>query len=90
MWHWHHWGNGEWAAGDWLSMLFMMALVWIPILILGLLFLRGAFGAPGRDDRGGAGSAEEEARRSYARGEIDRERFIQTMQDLRDHRSARG
>lgn len=79
MWHWH----GEWNSGEWLSMSIMMLLVWLPILLVVGLALRSLI-APGR---GGAGSAEEEARRAYARGDIDRERFQQIMQDLREHRS---
>lgn len=79
MWHWH----GGWNSGEWLSMSIMMLLVWLPILFVVGLALRSLI-APGR---GGAGSAEEEARRAYARGDIDRERFQQILQDLREHRS---
>lgn len=79
MWHWH----GEWNSGEWLSMSIMMLLVWLPLLLVVALALRSLI-APGRSS---AGSAEEEARRAYARGDIDRERFQQIMQDLREHRS---
>ncbi|MDO9444270.1 MAG: hypothetical protein Q7K37_03070 [Dehalococcoidia bacterium] len=79
MWHWH----GEWNSGEWLSMSIMMLLVWLPILLVIGLALRSLI-APGR---GAASSAEEEARRAYARGDIDREHFQQILQDLREHRS---
>lgn len=79
MWHWH----GDWNSGDWLSMSVMMLLVWLPLLLLIAFALRSLI-APGA---GREASAEEEARRAYARGEIDRDRFRQIMQDLREHRS---
>ena len=79
MWHWH----GEWNSGEWLSMSIMMLIVWLPLLVLAGLALRALI----TPKSGGADSAEEEARRAYARGDIDRERFQQIMQDLREHRS---
>ncbi len=79
MWHWH----GDWSSGDWLSMSVMMLIVWLPLLLLIAFAIRSLI-TPGV---GRAASAEEEARRAYARGEIDRERFQQIMQDLREHRS---
>ena len=79
MWHWH----GEWNSGEWLSMSIMMLVVWLPLLLLVGVAIRSLL-TPGT---GRAGSAEEEARRAYARGEIDRERFQQIMQDLREHQS---
>jgi uncharacterized membrane protein len=89
MWHttdgWHE----GWGGGDWVGMLVMMVLVWTPILILGFFLLRAAAGPRGgREDT--RDEAEEEARRSYARGDIDRERFQQVMQDLREHRGTSG
>lgn len=80
MWHWH----GGWDSGDWLSMSVMMLLVWLPLLVLIGLALRALI-APGAPTRGGVDPAEDEARRSYARGDIDRERFQQIMRDLREH-----
>lgn len=84
MWHWHGDGIGGWGAGDWWSMALMMLLVWTPILIVGFLLLRAPIGPrePGRD---GGDPAVEEARRAYARGDIDRERFQEVMRDLREH-----
>jgi uncharacterized membrane protein len=79
MWHWH----GEWSSGEWLSMSIMMLVVWLPLVLLVAVALRSLI-APGRRS---AGSAEEEARRAYARGDIDREHFQQIMQDLREHPS---
>lgn len=78
MWHWH----GDWSSGDWLSMSVMMLLVWLPLLLL-IAFAIRSLVAPGA---GRAPSAEEEARRAYARGDIDRERFQQVIRDLQDHR----
>jgi uncharacterized membrane protein len=60
----------------------MMLLVWLPFLLLIALMIRSLM-APGA---GRAASAEEEARRAYARGDIDRERFQLVMRDLQDHR----
>lgn len=73
-----------WGSGDWLSMVLMMVFVWGPILLLGFFLVRAALGPRHDDDRRGD-PAEEEARRVYARGEIDREQFQQVMRDLRDH-----
>ena len=79
MWHWH----GDWNSGDWLSMSVMMLLVWLPLLLLIAFALRSLIApAPGA---GRTASAEEEARRAYARGEIDRDRFLQVMRDLQEH-----
>jgi len=79
MWHWH----GEWNSGEWLSMSIMMLIVWLPLLLLIGLAFRSFFTPGARRSP----SAEEEARRAYARGDIDRDRFQQIMQDLREHRS---
>ncbi len=79
MWHWH----GDWGSGDWLSMSVVMLLIWLPLLLLIALTIRSLV-APGA---GHAPSAEEEARRAYARGELHRERFQQIMRDLSEHRS---
>lgn len=80
MWHW----DGEWGASDWLGMTLMMVLVWVPILVLGFFLVRALVGPGNRSDRAGD-PAEDEARRAYARGEIDRERFLEIMRDLQDH-----
>jgi len=79
MWHWH----GGWNSGDWLSMSVMMLLVWLPLLLLIAFALRSVV----TSSEGRMASAEEEARRAYARGEIDRDRFQRIMQDLREQRS---
>ena len=86
MWHWHGDGAG-WDGGDWIGMALMMVFIWGPILLAGFFLLRAATGPrhePPRTD-----SAEEEARRAYARGDIDRERFQQIIRDLRDHAAGR-
>jgi len=77
MWHWH----GDWNSGEWLSMSIMMLLVWLPLLLLVAFALRSLIGSGARP----TASAEEDARRAYARGEIDRDRFQQVMRDLQDH-----
>jgi len=79
MWHWH----GDWNSGEWLSMSIMMLLVWLPLLLLVAFALRSLLVPSTRQ----SASAEEDARRAYARGEIDRDRFQQIMQDLREQRS---
>ncbi|MDP2328263.1 MAG: SHOCT domain-containing protein [Dehalococcoidia bacterium] len=61
----------------------MMLIVWLPLLLLIGLAFRSFFTPGARSSP----SAEEEARRAYARGDIDRDRFQQIMQDLREHRS---
>ena len=84
MWHWHGDGPGiGWGDGDWLGMALMMLVVWGPILVLGFLLLRGAVGP--RHEPPSSDPAEEEARRAYARGEIDRDHFLQVVRDLREH-----
>ena len=80
MWHWH----GGWDGGDWLGMVVMMVLVWTPLLLVALAILRG----PRRHNERRSEereSAEEVARRAYANGEIDRERFLEVMSDLREN-----
>lgn len=83
MWHWHH--DGGWGGGDWVGMGLMMLFIWLPILLAAFFLIRALAGprGTGGDDRD---PAEEEARRAYARGDIDRERFQQVMRDLQDHR----
>lgn len=81
-------GRGGWDGGDWIGMTVMMFFMWVPLLLLVVLLWR-AFVVP--NDRPAAGRsedpAEQEARRSYARGEIDRDRFLQIVDDLRRHHS---
>ncbi len=85
MWYWHD-GPGGWA---WVWMTVMMAVVWLPLLLLFVWALRtwarpGAAPRPdidGRDDV----PADEIARRAYARGEISRERFLEVMADLKSN-----
>ncbi|MEZ4503046.1 MAG: hypothetical protein R3C39_10510 [Dehalococcoidia bacterium] len=82
MWHWH----GDWDGGDWLGMVVMMALVWTPLLLVALAILRGPRRHSDSERRSEEReSAEEVARRAYANGEIDRERFLEVMSDLREH-----
>ncbi len=84
MWTWHDGGDG-WGV---LWMGLMMAIVWVPLLLVFVWALR-EFGRPREDDRASMRgpvpepAAGEIARRAYARGEIDRERYLQVMDDLR-------
>ena len=78
---WHY----GWGGGDWPWMIFMMAAVWIPIVALVAWFVRTATGQQ-RQDRPQAPDAIETARQAYARGEMTRETFLQTIEDLRAHR----
>ena len=85
---WWHDGPDGWG---WVWMGLMMAIVWLPLLVILVWALR-QFGqppqppaAPPRDaDRasGAEPDALELARRSYARGELDRERYLQIIEDL--------
>ena len=78
---WHY----GWGGGDWLWMVFMMAVVWIPIVALVAWFVRAATG-PQHHDHPGSPDAIETARQAYARGEMTRETFLQTVADLRASR----
>jgi len=68
-------------------MFVMMAAVWLPLLVL-LLWAMRYWNRPPADGHSTGRSAEREpdarelARRAYARGELDRERFLQLMEDL--------
>ena len=87
MWDWHG-GPDGWG---WLWMGLMMTIVWLPLLVLLVWALR-QFGQPAQSP--GAPPRESErrqepdvdarelARRTYARGEIDRERYLQILEDL--------
>ena len=84
MWQWSD-GPDGWGV---LWMLLMMTFVWLPILLLILWGLRGFSGPANRHEpppppsRNEASDAREIARQTYARGEIDRERFLQIIEDL--------
>lgn len=82
MWGWHEGMDGA----DWIWMTLMMGLVWAPIVLIVLWFLRDAVGPrpPGRGRHGGVDglSALDEARHAYARGDLSRERYLQVVEDL--------
>lgn len=48
MWHWH--GEGDWGAGDWVSMALMMLFIWLPILLVGFFLVRALAGPRGQSD----------------------------------------
>ena len=81
MWHWNDWPGG--AAWVWMTL--MMVVVWTPLLLALLWWLRspgGARSTPPDVD------ASDIARRAYARGELSRERFREIMGDLAEHPGA--
>lgn len=71
----------------------MMAVVWLPLLVILIWGLR-QLGQPPRDREPpmhaspAEPDARESARRTYARGEIDRERYLQMIDDLEQTKSA--
>lgn len=79
---WHD-GPSGWG---WFWMALMMALVWVPILLAGVWLVvtlgRGGSRPAERDGAARDLDARELARRAYARGEIDRARFLEMMADL--------
>lgn len=86
MWSWHD-GMDGWG-GLWMAL--TMAIVWLPLILLVAWALIGD-GMRHRDRSPGAPlppgtpaepDAREVARRAYARGEIDRERYLQVIEDL--------
>lgn len=82
MWYWRDSGDG-WGV---FWMMLMMAFMWVPLILLLVWSLR-QFGQPPRDREPPApppaeSDAREIARRAYARGEIERERYLQIIQDL--------
>ncbi len=87
MWHWND-GPDGWV---WFWMVAMMAVVWLPLLLATIWALAqlGRRGASGQRDRNPDTDARELARRAYARGEIDRDRYLELMRDL-DPGGARG
>lgn len=88
--YWHDGGGWGWG---WVWMIVVMAVVWVPLLIAFLWFMRSLAGGRSGDrdrpaDAGGVPRSESDldareiARRAYARGDLDRERFLQIMEDL--------
>ena len=78
------WGDGPDGWG-WFWMIVMMSFVWLP-LILAALWAMSQLGrrANGGRDGGEGVDARELARRAYARGELERERYLQIMEDLQE------
>lgn len=83
MWYWHD-GAGGWGV---LWMGLMMAVVWLPLIVILVWALR-QFGQPFRREEPPPGRAAPEpdavelARRAYARGELVRERYLEIINDL--------
>ena len=82
---WWHDGPDGWGV---LWMFLMMSFVWLPLLLILLWGLRGFPAPAGRNQPppspppGEAPDAREIARQAYARGEVDRDRFLQLIEDL--------
>lgn len=87
------WGDGymwgTWGLWGWLLMPLMMALVWVPLLLLVGWGARLVLGVgAGATSAGSAhppapeADARELARRGYARGDMTRERFLEVIADL--------
>lgn len=80
-----YWGDGPEGWGVlWMGV--MMALMWLPIVVLLVWLLRG-FERPRHEPPPPARSspepdAREIAGRAYARGDIERERYLQIVEDL--------
>jgi uncharacterized membrane protein len=85
MWAWH-----DVTGWEVLWMTAMMLFVWVPIVIVAL-WLATVFGrrSGGSQSDGGPIDARETARQAYARGDIDRERYLQIIRDL-EETSPRG
>jgi len=89
-----NWGDGPDGWG-WFWMGAMMLIVWLPLLVILLWALR-RFGQPSSGNEPPPNKiptepdAREIARRAYARGEIDRERYQQIMEDLGEAHGGRG
>ena len=73
---------------EWIWMGIMMAIIWLPLLLVVLWALR-QFGQttqppspPGSGALGESTDARELARRAYARGEMNREQFLRVIEDL--------
>lgn len=96
-WMWdagHMWGT--WGLWGWLLMPLMMALVWVPVLLLlgwgARLVLGGGGPAPTPvppTPPAPEADARELARRAYARGDVTRERFLEIIADLDQTEGAR-
>ena len=71
-----------WYGDGWgLGMGVMMLVIWLPLL-LAVVWLVARPGGRGRMQGDDGPDALEVARRSYARGDIDRPRYLQIVKDL--------
>lgn len=75
-WGWHD-GPDGWG---WIWMSLMMLLVWLPLIVVAVWAVSQIGRRSGRE--GDGADAREIARRRYAQGEIDRERYLQIMEDI--------
>jgi uncharacterized membrane protein len=83
MWYWSD-GPDGWGV-VWMGV--MMAVMWLPILVLLVWLLRG-FERPRHEppppmQTSPEPDAREIARRAYARGDLVRERYLRIVEDLR-------
>jgi putative membrane protein len=84
MWHGHFWGLG-WAgmiAGG-----FLMLLLWGSVITVVVLAIRALFARDQRPGAGGYSAATGDAlhilKTRYARGEIDRDQYLEMRRDLK-------
>lgn len=77
---WWHDGLSGW---DWLWMTVMMGVVWVPIVLLVLWAIWSPRRTGGTVDGGRRDDPLEVAQRTYARGEISRERYLEIVEDLK-------
>lgn len=87
----HMWWDDGLGGWDWIWMGAMIAIVWVPLVLLTIWGLRqlgqGSQSPPtdrGRDGEQSAAPTEPRdlARRAYAQGEISREQFLRIIEDL--------
>lgn len=79
MWGW----DGGPSGWGWFWMIVMMSFVWLPLIVAAAwALLQLGRRANGGREGGEGGDARALARRAYARGELDRERYLQIMEDL--------
>jgi putative membrane protein len=72
----YYWNGGAW--GGWMIVHAVFWIVLLALLIVGALAIARGY----RRDGGGPGSALDLLNERYARGEIDREEYLQRKKDI--------
>ena len=81
---WHMYGGHHMAGGYWGYFPFVHVIFWLLVLaaIAGLIILAGRYlGSKGPSENGGS-SALDQLDERYARGEIEREEYLQRKKDI--------